>query len=252
MADEAATYLTVREAAERLRMAPQTVYRWCRAGRLPALKIGKEWRIPTGELERSADPLGLQPLETILEELAARSEHLVAMAGTKADLARMQAAFFDVGARRGSHLVYARWAGDDLAAGQSQQFVVRGARGKRPSLHLLTLKDAYEGQKLAVVQRLLMNEIAKAQSKGVPCHIYCSSYSYFGYHFEPLIAFERELHKRMAGQASLCLCGYALEDFVPLYAGRALSVLLELMNCHSGVLWFEGQRALLCRPGTGA
>lgn len=42
MADEV---LTVQEVAEILRTTPATVYAWCRAGKLPAFKIGQQWRI---------------------------------------------------------------------------------------------------------------------------------------------------------------------------------------------------------------
>jgi excisionase family DNA binding protein len=43
--------LTPREVAEYLKVPIQTVWRWCRTGTLPAVKIGKYWRIPGDELE---------------------------------------------------------------------------------------------------------------------------------------------------------------------------------------------------------
>src|SRR5919198_1403048 len=43
--------LTIREVASLLRMKPDTIYRWARSGRLGAVKLGKEWRIPASELE---------------------------------------------------------------------------------------------------------------------------------------------------------------------------------------------------------
>ena len=49
----ASELLTVQEAAERLKLNPQTVRRWIRRGLLPGTKIGrKEWRIREGDLER--------------------------------------------------------------------------------------------------------------------------------------------------------------------------------------------------------
>ena len=39
-------FLDVGEVAALLRVRPVTIYRWCRAGRLAGIKIGKEWRIP--------------------------------------------------------------------------------------------------------------------------------------------------------------------------------------------------------------
>src|SRR5215212_7794518 len=43
--------LSVEEVAEYLGVVPMTVYRWCREGRLPCLKIGRVWRIRREALE---------------------------------------------------------------------------------------------------------------------------------------------------------------------------------------------------------
>ncbi len=43
--------LTVKEVASLLRATPATVYAWCRAGKLPAFKIGQQWRIRARALE---------------------------------------------------------------------------------------------------------------------------------------------------------------------------------------------------------
>jgi len=43
--------LTPSEVAEYLKVPVHTIWRWCRIGTLPAVKIGKYWRIPSGELE---------------------------------------------------------------------------------------------------------------------------------------------------------------------------------------------------------
>ncbi len=45
MAETIKEFLTVAEVAEVLGLRPVTIYRWCRAGRLVSVKIGKEWRI---------------------------------------------------------------------------------------------------------------------------------------------------------------------------------------------------------------
>lgn len=37
--------LTIRQAAKLLQVDPNTIYRWARAGKFPASKIGKEWRV---------------------------------------------------------------------------------------------------------------------------------------------------------------------------------------------------------------
>jgi len=43
--------LTIGEAAEYLRFHPSTVYRLARRGELPAVKVGKQWRLDRETLE---------------------------------------------------------------------------------------------------------------------------------------------------------------------------------------------------------
>ena len=44
-------FLTVPEVAGRLRVRTMTIYRWIEAGKLPALQVGKHYRIRAGDLE---------------------------------------------------------------------------------------------------------------------------------------------------------------------------------------------------------
>ena len=49
----AAELMTVQEVAERLKVTPQTVRRWIRAGLLPASRIGRrQWRVRARDVER--------------------------------------------------------------------------------------------------------------------------------------------------------------------------------------------------------
>ena len=43
--------LVVDEVAEYFGVGKNTVWRWCREGRIPCLKIGKVWRVRREELE---------------------------------------------------------------------------------------------------------------------------------------------------------------------------------------------------------
>jgi excisionase family DNA binding protein len=52
MADE---LLTVPEVAERLRMTAMTIYRWIDDGKLPAIQIGKHYRIRAADVEDILD-----------------------------------------------------------------------------------------------------------------------------------------------------------------------------------------------------
>jgi excisionase family DNA binding protein len=36
--------MTIEEVAKYLKMTPQTIYTWAQSGKIPAAKLGKEWR----------------------------------------------------------------------------------------------------------------------------------------------------------------------------------------------------------------
>lgn len=43
--------LTADETADYLKVSKATIWQWCRSGRLPAVKIGRQWRIRRKDLE---------------------------------------------------------------------------------------------------------------------------------------------------------------------------------------------------------
>ncbi len=56
--------VTVREAANYLRISARTVYRLIESGQIGAVRIGKQWRIPASDLPgREQAPSGPQPTE---------------------------------------------------------------------------------------------------------------------------------------------------------------------------------------------
>lgn len=48
--------LTVSDVATYLKLSRTTVWRWCHAGKLPAVKVGRGWRIHQSEVERIVGP----------------------------------------------------------------------------------------------------------------------------------------------------------------------------------------------------
>jgi excisionase family DNA binding protein len=47
--------LTLEEVAHYLRLKPQTIYKWAQERRIPAVKLGKEWRFRKTVLDRWLD-----------------------------------------------------------------------------------------------------------------------------------------------------------------------------------------------------
>ncbi len=47
--------LTLEEVADYLRLKPQTIYKWAQERRIPAVKLGKEWRFRRSVIDRWLD-----------------------------------------------------------------------------------------------------------------------------------------------------------------------------------------------------
>jgi excisionase family DNA binding protein len=98
--------LAATDVAELVGIKETTVYRWCKEGKLPCLKVGKHWRIRQGDLEdllkRSEHPVTLAgQLGSFLQE----PDSVLAIAQNIDILHRLDAAFFRVGQARGGLLV---------------------------------------------------------------------------------------------------------------------------------------------------
>jgi excisionase family DNA binding protein len=50
------TYYTLEEAAQLLKLHPQTLRRWIREGKLPARRFGRQFRLRSDDLEHAAQP----------------------------------------------------------------------------------------------------------------------------------------------------------------------------------------------------
>lgn len=53
--DDRNEILTLEEVAAYLRLTPQTIYRWAQEKRIPAAKLGKEWRFRRRIIDRWLD-----------------------------------------------------------------------------------------------------------------------------------------------------------------------------------------------------
>lgn len=98
--------LGAEEVASYLSMNPVTVYRWCREGRLPCLRIGRQWRIRRQALEeflqQSEQP---NTLFSYLQTFIRVPDNLIAIAESQGLLHRLDATFFMVGEAKGGTLV---------------------------------------------------------------------------------------------------------------------------------------------------
>src|ERR671938_1889996 len=98
--------LSAEDVAGLIGVKETTVYRWCKEGRLPCLKIGKHWRIRRGVFEdflrESERP---RTLVGQLDSFLRVPDSVLAIAQNIEILHRLDAAFFRVGEARGGLLV---------------------------------------------------------------------------------------------------------------------------------------------------
>ena len=98
--------LSVDDVGGYLGVGRATVYRWCREGRLPCLKVGKSWRIRRAAFE---DFLGRAERSTTLAgqlgSFLTVPDRVIGIAQTPELLRRLDAAFFQVGEAQGGLLV---------------------------------------------------------------------------------------------------------------------------------------------------
>ena len=103
----------VEEVARRLGLVPATVWRWCREGRLPCIKMGKSWRIRPEALEdfirRSERPA---TLEGELGSFLRVPDNVLAVAQSPELSHRLDAAFLKVAEARDGLLV--KFYGDEV------------------------------------------------------------------------------------------------------------------------------------------
>src|SRR3712207_4257395 len=98
--------LSAEDVAGLMGVKESTVWRWCREGNLPCLKVGKHWRVRREALEeflrRSERPTSLvEQLSSFLQV----PDNVLAIAQDLDLLHRLDAAFFRVGEAHGGVLV---------------------------------------------------------------------------------------------------------------------------------------------------
>lgn len=98
--------LGAEDVARMMGVKETTVWRWCREGRLPCLKVGKHWRVRRQALEdflRQSERSGT--LVGQLSSFLRVPDNVLAIAQNTDLLHRLDAAFFRVGEARGGLLV---------------------------------------------------------------------------------------------------------------------------------------------------
>ena len=164
--------LSVDDVAGYLDVGRVTVYRWCREGRLPCLKVGKSWRVRREALEdflhRSERPT------TLTDRLGAFLEvpdNVIAIAQSLEVLHRLDAAFFRVGEACGGLLV--KYAGGEPEASEDELRAELGRNGlevarlEREERFRFVEEDDPSGGRARALRGLVADEAAKGEDRSV-------------------------------------------------------------------------------------
>jgi len=105
--------LTIREVSAYLQMDANTIYRWCRESTLPAVKLGKEWRVSQRDLDAfllaGRNRARYSSLEGILSHQVSPPEHIIVMLTDPERVYELETAFFQEAIKRGYPILKPCW-----------------------------------------------------------------------------------------------------------------------------------------------
>ena len=155
--------LAATDVAELIGVKETTVYRWCKEGKLPCLKVGKHWRIRREALEdflkRSESS---RTLVGQLDFFLRVPDNVLSIAQNIDILRRLDAAFFRVGEARGGLLVkfYAgeEYSEDELLASFEENGLEASGLKREGRLLMRTEEDPVGEGRGEALGRLLEEE----------------------------------------------------------------------------------------------
>lgn len=160
--------LGVEDVAELMGVGKATVWRWCREGRLPCLKVGKHWFVRREALENFLKRR--EHSTTLVGQLGSFlrvPDNVLAITQNRDLLRRLDAAFFRVGEARGRLLVKF-YAGEDTSEeellAQFEQNGLEAGRLKREGRLLMRPEEVPLGGREDVLGRLIEEEAGEGRT----------------------------------------------------------------------------------------
>jgi len=243
-----AELLTAEEVASYLRVAPNTVYRWLRSGKLAGIKIGKEWRISRPELDAFLTNRAVssphRTLEALLLQELLPPEHIMVMSNDPEEIYDLQAKFLRVGYEAGYPLFIGLWWQSPVVfreklieAGLPYDQLVADGR--------LTTENFTEAYAAGGADRVISLWTAQAQAAlgqtlwGTGSHCL----SDWDDNLDALIDFETELHKAFHDLPVVALCPCVLDQVNQ----PGFEALMRLMEHHSSALFPTDENPVLMK-----
>jgi len=228
--------LTIDEAAEYLRVTPATIYRWCRSGRLPALKIGKQWRVSVSDLRDWLQQQKEQEPE--VTAFGRTPEHVLALVSSADQAPQFVLHFLRRAQLAGARLVYAslqsprdflgraKAAGIDTSGMESQGQLVVANLGDRSGKYSLPELRGYW-------------RAVTIQANSTPTWLVTSCFGVAD-EFDSLMDAERDLDALVKEASLLSICIFR-HDVLP------APHVLELARLHTATMLFDPVQPLFLR-----
>ncbi|PKM81224.1 MAG: excisionase [Firmicutes bacterium HGW-Firmicutes-14] len=240
--------LTVDEVAEILRTTPNTIYRWLRAGKLPGVKIGKEWRIKKETLaaKLTESNTAIVKSEGFLDSIDRQHDHVLAVTRDTNNLYNLEAEFFKIGLSRGYRLFKGCWwqHPDDVRQELSLRGLPIDKLEEKNSLTIVNLTDEYNRSGNTGPVQSWSDEARKTLEMGYntmwgsgsPHLLSC------GGHFPNLIEFESTLDDVLKKLPVVGLCPYIFEAM-----DDCFGEMVDLMNHHRSVIFYNDNSGILLK-----
>jgi excisionase family DNA binding protein len=230
------------DVAAYLGVGSVTVWRWCRDGSLPCLKIGREWRIRRealeGFLQRS------ERSETLVGRLRSFLEvpdNVLAVAQDLEMMHRLDTAFFRVGEARGGILIKyvggETWDSLDDVRATLERCGLEVGRLEEEGCFRFTSEPDPRDRRAEELRRLLSEEAGGGRSVWV------------SFNWAEQIGLEAALNQQQAlrevvEEGELVLKTVVLEEVVDEWPGKMLR---QAQVLHSGTIWLSESGLALSR-----
>jgi excisionase family DNA binding protein len=242
-------FLTIDEVAQILKMHTNTIYRMCRKGILPAVKIGKEWRIDHQKLAKFMHTGITQTEASQLQELTAdalKGGHVLGIFSDNNDIAEFELAFLKAAPREGNQFLKACWwqHPDDVRQYLSEGNMPVDEMEADGSFVIIDLGDVFcrSGPIRAAEQWVIATNEALARGfkglvgVGSPHFNCCGSHT-------ALMEFETTLDNGLKGLPVAGVCSYLVDNDTP----DAFLRLVDLITLHDRFFIKTTDRSVLAR-----
>lgn len=234
--------LDVDEVAAYLKVTPVTVWRWCREGSLPCLKIARSWRIRREALEdflyqRERSQTFVGRLRSFVEV----PDNLLGIAQNPELLHRLDAAFFQVGEARGGTLAKyiggEPWASlDELRADLKSHGLEVTHLEEEDRFRFISEPDP-EGSRIEELRRLLAEEAEGGRSLWV-------SFNWTRQIDLDAALRQQEILREVVEDSQLVVKTAVLEEVIDEWPGKMLR---RAQILHSGTIWLSESGLALSR-----